>query len=233
VDRIAAIHQPNYLPYLGYFYKIAKCDIFIYLDVVQYPRGRSFAARNRIKTPNGTMFLSIPVSIPSGRGGKVKYTEVSFGNKNWKEKHLKTIRMNYSRAPFFEEVCDLYESQLETSESFVALNINLIEAFANYLSIDTKRIRLSDVLSDFGEKTQLVIDICRKVGAKKYLSGTGGGKAYNDEKALKENGIELIYSDFEDPKYRQLWGEFAPNLSVIDLLFNCGPVSKSILLGER
>ncbi|NOX90296.1 MAG: WbqC family protein, partial [Calditrichaeota bacterium] len=89
--RIMAMHQPNYIPWLGYFYKIAKADIFVYLDIVQFPRGKSFAARNRIKTPNGATYLTIPVSLPKGKEGKVLYTEVRFADEQWKKKHLKSF----------------------------------------------------------------------------------------------------------------------------------------------
>lgn len=228
-DKIVAIHQPNYIPYLGYFYKMAKCDIFVFLDEVQYPRGHSFASRNRIKTPNCVIFITIPVRIPEGFKGKVKYNQVKFAHQKWKKKHLKTLEMNYKRARYFDEIFDIYKTQVIKVSNFVDLNINLIKAFANYLEIDTKTIRLSEILTDFGQKTQLIIDICKKLNCNQYLSGTGGGKDYNDVKMLNDNGIELIYSDFVHPQYPQLWGKFQPNLSIIDLLFNCGIESKKIL----
>jgi hypothetical protein len=229
-ERIFAIHQPNYIPYIGYFYKMACCDIFVYLDVVQFPRGGSFAPRNRIKTSHGSVYLTIPISRPSGRKGRMNYSEVSFANTAWKQKHLKTIRMNYSRAPYFHEVFTIYESILESGNEFVDLNIRLIEAFAKYLSISTKQVRLSEILSNFGRKTDLIIDIGRAVDADVYLSGSGGGRDYNDEYRLNANGIQLVYSDFTHPDYKQQWGKFIPNLSIIDLLFNHGPESTQVLL---
>jgi len=229
MNKIVSIHQPNYIPWLGYFYKIANSDIFVYLDIVQYPRGQSFAARNKIKTPNGSTYLTIPVSIPGGKKGKALYIEVIFADESWKGRHLKTVELNYKKAPYFKEIFEIYSSQLDRSHSLTELNINLIEAFCHYLEIPTKRIRLSDILTDFGQKTDLIVDICIKTDSTIYLSGDGSGREYNDEKLLNQNGIELTYADFNSPVYSQLWGEFKSNLSIIDLLFNCGNEIKSYL----
>jgi len=232
-STIVAIHQPNYIPWLGYFYKMAKCDYFVYLDSVQYPRGQSFAARNRIKTPTGPIFLTIPISVPHGHQGKISYLDVEFADLKWKAKHLRTIQLNYKRAPFFEEIFELYRSQLEHHHQFVELNIGLIETFAEYLEIRSKRVRLSNILKTTRKKNELIIDICKKIGAETYLSGTGGGKEYNDENLLNQHGIKLVYNDFKHPVYPQLWGDFIPNLSIIDLLFNCGPQSKTVLFNPQ
>lgn len=230
MDKLTvAIHQPNYLPWMGFFYKLAKADIFVFLDEVQYPRGSSFANRNRIKTSNGVNYLTIPVSIPSGRKGKITYNEVAFANSKWKTKNLKMIRFNYTKTPYFSEIFPLYQSILEQDLSFTDLNIALIKGFADYLAIDTKTVKLSEILPVFGKKTQLIIDICKVLDAEIYLSGTGGGKDYNDEKLLNDNNIVLKYSDFDHPSYPQLWGEFKSHLSIIDLLFNCGQASKDFI----
>lgn len=233
MGKVLSMHQPNYIPYLGYFYKIAKSDVFVYLDAVQYPRGQSFAARNKIKTPNGVAYLTIPVSIPGGRKGKAKYTEVEFADNKWIDKHLKTIQTSYKKAAHFNEIYPMLEKELKSYDRFVDLNIGLIERISNYLKIKTERVRLSEILEDFGQKTQLIIDLCNKMDADTYLSGTGGGKEYNDERMLNDNNISLQYSNFEHPEYSQLWGEFQPYLSIIDLLFNYGPESRNILLGSK
>ena len=102
--KTMAMHQPNYVPWLGYFHKLARCDVFVYLDAVQFPRGQSFGARNRIKTPNGVAWLTIPVARPHGRDGKVTYAEVGFADEGWREKHLKTVEMSYRKAPHFDQV---------------------------------------------------------------------------------------------------------------------------------
>lgn len=228
-NRVMAMHQPNYLPYAGYFYKMGQCDLFVLLDEVQFPRGQSFANRNRVKTHNGTTWLTVPVSIPSGEKGKVPYTDVAFGGDKWRRKHLRTLQMNYKKAPYYEEVYGLVERELEKAEDFTEMNISLIASIADYLGIGTPTARLSELLDDFGEKTELIVDICRETGSGAYLSGTGGGKEYNDEEMLAGHGIELRYSDFEHPEYPQQWDGFESHLSVIDLLFNCGPGSRELL----
>lgn len=230
-SNILSIHQPNFIPWLGYFYKIAKSDVFVYLDSVQYPRGQSFCARNQVKTPNGRTWLTIPVSLPEGKKGKASFLEVEFATDKWRKKHLRTLQMSYAKAPYYDEIRELMEPVITDETSFVELNISLIERFCEYLDIDTKRIRLSDLLKNYGEKTQLIIDICEAAGAGIYLSGTGGGKEYNDERMLNEAGIELRYSDFKHPEYDQLWGNFESNLSIVDLLMNHGKESREILLG--
>lgn len=228
-DPVVAIHQPNYIPWLGYFYKMSQSDIFVYLDVVQYPRGQSFANRNQVKTPNGPTWLTIPISVPSGQKGKATYREVDFADTKFKKKHLKTLEMSYKKAPYFDDIFTLVEENITQKDHFAELTVSLNNAIADYLGIETKCILLSEILDDFGEKTELIIDICRELGASTYLSGTGGGKDYNDEQKLNEAGIALKYSDFEHPEYPQLWGEFVSHLSIIDLLFNCGPESRSYL----
>ncbi|MFC1887721.1 WbqC family protein [Candidatus Cloacimonadota bacterium] len=227
-----AIHQPDYIPWMGYFYKLAMVDKFVFLDAVQYPRGRRFANRNRIKTSNGVKYLTIPVSIPPGRDGKITYNEIQFADSNWKLKHLRTLKMNYSRSPYFNEIYSMVESVLNMDISFTEQNILLINSIADYLQIKTPVFRLSELLNNFGKKNYLIIDICKKLNADVYFSGTGGGREYNNEELLNQNNIQLKYSDFNHPVYPQLWGEFIPRLSILDLLFNCGPESRTYLIGE-
>lgn len=225
-----AIHQPNYVPWPGFFHKLANCDVFVYLDAVQFPRGQSFAARNRIKTPNGVVFLSIPVSLPKGSEGKASYLEAAFADERWRKKHLKTVEQSYRQAAHFREIHELYSNELERHETLVDLNIGLIDTFTSYLGIETRRVRLSELLPSFGQKTELIIDICRALGAGTYLSGTGGGRDYNDEELLNRHGIDLRYDDFTYPTYPQLGGAFEPGLSILDLLFNCGPGGRELVV---
>lgn len=226
------MHQANYIPWLGYFYKLAQSDVFVLLDSVQYPRGRHVSARNKIKTPSGDSWLSIPVSVPGQSNSRATYNDVLFSNHKWADKHLRTIELNYKKAPYFNEIMPLLAEKIKNAERLIDLNIDLIESIANYLGITTPRLRLSHILTEFGQKNDLIIDICRAVKADVYLSGNGA-RAYNDRSALASHGIDLIYSDFQHPVYNQLWGAFVPNLSVIDLLFNHGPHSREILLQKN
>ncbi|MGH1364264.1 MAG: WbqC family protein [Calditrichia bacterium] len=231
-STVMAMHQANYIPWLGYFSKMLHSDVFVLLDVVQYPRGQSFSPRNRIKTPNGSSFLTIPLSVPGGKDGKALYTEVAFAGDKWKKKHLKTLELGYKKAPFFEEVYALVEKEIQQQPSFIDLNIGLIQAVASYLDIETKCVRLSEILTDFGQKTDLIIDICREVDANTYLSGTGGGREYNNEQQLDDAGIKLLYSKFEHPEYSQLWGDFISHLSIVDALFMCGKETRGLLVND-
>lgn len=230
-ERVFAVHQPNYIPWLGYFHKLANSDVFVILDQVQYPRGRSFSSRNRIKTSNGVAYLTIPVSVPSGNEGRADYTEVTFADQKWKTKHLKSVELAYKRAPFFDEVFDFYQPALEQDDSLVELNLALIRAVMDYLSIETELVMLSSLAIDNKAKTDLIVDIGMAVDGTLYLSGTGGGREYNDEELLGRNGIDLAYSTYETAEYTQLWGDFEPDLSVLDALFNCGPSTSEFLKG--
>lgn len=221
--KTMAMHQPNYIPWLGYFHKLARCDVFVYLDTVQFPRGQSFGARNRIKTPNGVAWLTIPVARPHGRDGKVTYAEVGFADEGWREKHLKTVEMSYRRAPHFDEVFALYRDGLHAGDTLLDVNLALIESMASLLGLTTTRVRLSELLDEFGQKNTLIAELCVAVGADTYLSGSGGGREYADADELTARGIELAFDEYEPPEHAQLWdGPFESGLSVLDPLFNCG-----------
>lgn len=225
----AAVHQPNYVPWLGYFHKLAAADVFVYLDAVQFPRGQSFAARNRIKTPNGVAWLTVPVSVPKGREGKATYREVELVEPRWRDKHMKTVEQSYGRAPYFDDVFELYRTGLEAGGSFLDVNLALLEGFADYLGIDTRRVVLSELLPEFGQKTELIVDVCNSLGADEYLSGSGGGAEYTDEERLAEEGIGLRFDTFEPGEYPQLGGDFEPGLSALDALMNCGPGARELI----
>lgn len=226
---VVSVHQPNYLPWLGYFHKIACSDVFVFLDSVQYPRGQSVANRNRIKTAQGVQYLTVPVSIPKGRQGKVSYLEVRTADERWQAKHLKTLQMAYGRAPYFGRYFEDLARLLHEEQPFVEMNMALIRYFLQQLNINTPLYRLSQLDLEPGQKSQLIVDICLHFRADTYLSGQGARK-YNDETLYAAHGIKLVYQHFTCPTYPQLHGEFVPNLSIVDLLFNCGPESGAILL---
>jgi hypothetical protein len=223
--KILSIHQPNFIPWLGFFDKISSSDIFIILDNVQYPRGKSIANRNKIKGSNGSIIeLVVPISKPKGTEGKVSYKSVSFAENKWSKKILRSIEMNYRKALFFDE----YYSKIReifNSVNFCEMNIEFIYFVLNELDINTNIVRLSEIESSFGKKNSLIIDLCKYFEADTYLSGTGASK-YNNTSLLKESNIDLIYQSYDHPVYRQLKGEFIPNLSVLDLIFNHGTNSK-------
>jgi hypothetical protein len=228
-NKIVAIHQPNFLPWIGYFYKIAKSDIFVFLDNVQYEKN-GFINRNKIKTPQNAMWLTVPVNFKFGE----LINEVKISNHiSWREKHLKTFEMNYKRSDFFEDVFEIIKGIYCSKDwqNLSDLNINLVEAVARYLGLNTPFVK-SSTLGVEAKSTELLMQIVKKVGGDIYLSGFGGVK-YQEETEFAKAGIKLMYSDFNHPAYKQLWGDFVPNLSVIDLLFNTGNESAQIIKNSK
>lgn len=216
---IVAIHQPQYLPWLGYFDKIIKADAFCYLDNVQYKKNE-WQNRNRIKTAQGRQWLTVPVSYRFPQ----KINEVKINNTvNWKRKHLQAMITNYSKAPFFAEYIGFFEEVYSKDWELISeLNVYLIGRMQEMLNIKEKRTVLASTLSLSDDPTERLIDICKTLEGDTYLSGQDGAK-YMDLERFKANGIEVSVQDFIHPEYPQLFGDFASHLSIVDLLFNCGP----------
>jgi len=228
---IVAIHQPNFLPWLGYFYKISQCDVFVLLDNVQYTKN-SFINRNRIKTPQGELWLTVPVKIKGRFGQLIKDVEIDNGP-NWRTKHMKTLEMNYRRVKFFDQVFQKVRAAYYANDwgNLSQFNTRLLECVLSLLKLEVQLVRASE-LDVEGASTKLLINICKVLSADTYLSGFGGVK-YQEEELFKEAGIALRYYGFDHSVYPQLWGEFIPNLSIIDLLFNCGLESLNIILRSK
>jgi hypothetical protein len=217
---IVACHQPNYIPWPGYFYKLKLADTFVILDSVQCPRGTSWVSRNRIKTPVGQRWLTVPVQR-KGLGFQ-RIQDVAIDNtQGWGKKHFLSISHFYARAPYFNDYIGYFEQAYKKEWSNVAdLNLTFIKQIAKWLEIDT-RIVLSSELGLDSHSSELLAEICKTIGADTYLSGSGGRKYMKDEE-FKKRGIDIRYCSFNPKPYPQLWGDFLPNLSSVDLLFNCG-----------
>jgi len=225
---IISIRQPGYFPYLGFFKKIQFCDIFVYLDDVQYERG-DWDNRNKIKTSDGSMRLTVPVYNKSGQ--KLNEVQISYDT-NWNIKHIKAIELNYQKTPYFSNYWDPIKKILEKKWSkLIDLNLALIEFINQELNITTKIIRSSNLKID-SVSSQRLVDICKKLDGTTYLSGEMGVD-YLDEEIFQKENIKVIYEKFEHPTYSQIHGSFIPNLSIIDLLFNEGEKSKDILLRSK
>ena len=175
--------------------------------------------------------MTIPVFQKGHFGQNISETRIS-EDKKWKKKILGSLQANYSRAPFFQKYYKSVETLLlQELDRLAEVNISVLKWAAGELGIDIPTIRSSEIEGIEGVSSQRLVSICRKFGGSRYFSGFGGLK-YQEEKLFQDFGIELIISDFKHPKYPQLWGEFMPNLSIFDLLFNCGPDSGRILLGK-
>lgn len=228
---IVGIHQPNFLPWLGYFYKLTQCDVFVLLDNVQYSKN-SFINRNRIKTPRGADWLTIPV-ITKGRFGQlIRDVEIN-GAVDWRKKHLGTLEANYRKAKCFEPIFSGLKATYFADDwnNLCELNITLLEWVLSIIGLEKTLVRASD-LNVNGESTQLLINIVKNLGGNAYISGFGGAN-YQEEELFERSGIALKYYDFRHPVYLQLWNDFIPNLSIIDLLFNCGSESLGVLLDSK
>lgn len=217
---ILSVHQPNFIPWLGYFHKIAISDKFVILDQVQIPRGKSVANRNKIKTPSGPLEIVVPLAHPQGNQRFSSYLGVRLADLAWQKKALKTISYNYGKTPFFTEVFGLLEEAI-SKEDFCDMNSYFIRMVCSRTGIKTPVFFQSQLSNIGGENNELIISICKTLGADVYLSGTGAAR-YNDAQLYRENEIELIYQDFKHPVYPQQHGEFIPYLSVVDILFNVG-----------
>lgn len=227
VPNIVSIHQPNFIPWLGYFYKIKKSDIFVFLDNVQFSKN-SYQNRVKIKSSQGAIWLTVPVMQSFGQLTK----DVKINNKEpWREKHLKTIEMNYKRSKYFKPVYEILNQVYYKKEwdLLTELNIEFINKISQYLSIETKTIRSSSLNVD-GKSTDLLINIIKELHCFTYFSGKGAVN-YQDEDKYKENDITLVYTDFRHPVYPQLWKEFVEGLSIIDMLFN-NDISQICNFGE-
>jgi len=218
---IVAVHQPQYLPWLGYFDKIRQADIFCYLDNVQYKKN-DWQNRNRIKTSQGWQWITVPVRFQFPE----KICEVKIDpTMKWRKKHLQALVTNYHRAPFFEQYIGLYEHIYSEDWVYVSeLNIDFIERLKDALGLGQKPAIRSSQLELREDPTDRLIDICKAVKADTYLSGQDGIK-YMDLERFKENSIKVIIQDFKHPVYQQMFNEFQSHMSVVDLLFNCGPGS--------
>lgn len=226
---IVAIHQPNYIPWLGYFYKIATADLFVLLDNVQFPK-ESPAARNFIKGKTGEKVL-LTVSVKKSKGAFQNYNELELDySSKWNIKHLNQIKDAYIKAPHFKTYYPELEALLKQQHpNLAAMNIAIIRWALEHLGIDTP-VKTASEFDDgsLGTKNDRNLNICMHFNATAYLSGHGA-KKYNDEIIYKEQNIDLMYSDYTSLPYPQINGDFVPNLSVIDALFNCGPDAKSLL----
>lgn len=224
-----SIHQPNYLPWLGFFDKIKQSDIFVVFDNVQYPRGKNhFGNRNKIKIHNDSKWLTIPVL---GKSEIKNINEIGFKNLDWKDEHLRLIKVFYEKSPYFTEYFD--EFSFELRKDFLNLseqNTNLIRYFLSKLDIKTEIVLSSEIVDDSISGADRILTILDKLNATKYITGSGPGSVrYINEEDFKSRGIELVWQHYDHPVYNQLHGEFIPYMNILDLLFNEGPNSKNII----
>lgn len=212
-----ATHQPNYVPWLGYFYKIYMSDFFVFLDDVQFSN-QGTHSYHFIKTQNGPMRLRIPVD--KSLGNRINKVKIKDGS-DWRNRHLDLLYTNYSKANYFEEIYSDFSELLNNSFEYLSdLNISIIEAICKKLGIAFNYARSSDLEIESDKETR-IIDICIVQGCNTYISGTGA-KAYQNEENFIKNGIQLQYLEYKPVNYPQQFSGFQSNVTILDYLMNCG-----------
>ena len=223
-----AIHQPNYLPWIGYFDKLDQVDKFVLLDTAIHSKSE-FINRNKIKTPQGSLWLTVPLKNKEKPINELQIASYL----NWQSSHWKAIESNYKKSAFWKTYCDGFQKIYGVKwENMATLNNTLIKYIKGLLNIKTEILLESDFQLDFGKGTSRNMNIVNYLGGDIYVSGVGA-RSYNDESEFNKNDIELVYQDFQHPVYPQRWGNFQPNLSIIDMLFNCGPETMEIIRRQR
>ena len=218
-NKILSLMQPTYIPWLGYFNLIKNSDEFVIYTTTQLSK-RSWQTRNRIKSSNGILMLSIPIKKTFKRDDIIiKDAEVE-NEFNWQEKHLKSIKQSYSKAPFFDEVYPLIQDLLmKKSNYLIDYSIPILLCFLEKLNISTK-VLFSDQIQYEGKKDKALVSICKERNATTYLSVKGAiDYILSGENLFSNSGIQLQWNDFIHPQYKQLHGEFESHLSIIDSLF--------------
>jgi len=213
-----AVHQPNFLPYLGYFDKARQVDTFVILDDVEFTKG-GFTNRNKVKKPNGTMWLTVPVTGDT----MVPINEVLIADHlDWQEHHVKTIGHMYGKAEHYESIWPKFEEAYNKDWKYLAeFNMCLLQICFSLLDINCDIVFSSELDVTAEEGSERILQICQELNANHYLSGVSG-RDYLEKADYAEKGVELSFQDFEHPVYPQQFGDFIPNLSVIDYLMNVG-----------
>lgn len=222
MEKVIGIHQPNFIPWLGFFNKIVSSDVFVILDNVDYQSGNanSITNRTKIKTAQGELFISVPVK-KNVESKLIKDCAID-NNQPWQKKMLKTIQLNYTKAKFHSEIFSLLENVLSAKHELLCnLNVELIKLFCEKLKITTPILLASEMSLSSDEKNNRIIEICKSQSATIYQSGSGARK-YNDENLFSQNNIQLRYTSFSPAEYPQLHGDFIKGLSVLDVVMNCG-----------
>jgi len=222
---LVTIHQPNYMPWAGFFHKWLISDAFVILDTVQYHKNE-WQNRNRIKTANGAQWITVPVSYRMPQ----TIQEVGIATPNWARKQVSAIEQAYAKAPCL----DLYWPELKNAlsqpwERVAALNVAMIRSLGTMLGCRAPLYLASEMKAESTDPTDRLISLCQELNGDAYLSGREG-RGYLQAEKFNDAGIELWFQEVEAPHYPQLHGEFISHLSVIDMLFNLGPATSEIIL---
>jgi len=225
---ILTAHQPVYLPWLGLFHKIALADEFVFFDNVQYTT-KDYVSRNLIKGNSSSILLTVPVFSKNHFDKKINEIEIN-NTEKWQKKHWKSIYLNYKNAPYFNKYADFLEDIYNKDWKYLAdLNHTMLLWHLKVLGINVKVVKMSDYNFE-GEKSGLVLNMCKQLNADKYIFGKLG-QDYADIENFKSEGVKPYFQDYIHPTYKQQYRtEFLPYMAAIDLIFNEGPNSLEILM---
>ena len=228
LTKTLVVLQPGYLPWLGFFDQMRRADVFAYYDDVQFDK-HGWRNRNRIKTPAGPLWLTVPVRHHGQGQPRILETLIDTRS-NWQRKHVASLKQYYAKAPYASRYLPEIEEVLNRSWTHLAeVDIAVASVMAGWLKITAPAVRTSS-LAITGPPSQRLIDLCRHFGATRYLSGDAA-TGYLDVALFASHGIEVAWQNYQHPVYPQQHGEFVPFLSAIDLLFNCGDQSAEIVKG--
>jgi WbqC-like protein family len=222
-----SIHQPNYLPWIGFFHKVSKSDCFVILDIAEYSNS-GITNRNKIRTKDGWIYLTIPIGK---KYHNARIVDVQLQDDySWQRSHFKTLEANYKKSDYFYCHEDFFKKLYAVKYQHLwEINEKIIFYLLECFDINVEIIKSSDLSFDLNsKKTDLNINVLKEVGADIYLSGPSG-RNYLETDLFKENNIKLEYTNFEHPIYKQRFEGFVPNLSAVDLLFNLGDKSKDLI----
>jgi hypothetical protein len=226
---ILSASQPYFAPFPGFFYKMWRSDLFVLLDDVQFPQGTTWISRNRFKSHQGALWITVPVWKKGLGLQKIREVRICHEGR-WAKKGLESLKTAYKNAPYLPEHLEFLETMF-SKETLMDLNLAVIHYLLRALAIETELVLLSD-LNIPSTGTRRLVDLCTKLGASQFLA-QAPAKKFLDEKSFQDAGIEVLYLNPPVPIYPQLWGDFIANLSAFDLVLNCGSKAREILLSPH
>jgi len=225
---IISANQPYFAPFPGFFTKALLADVLVILDEVQFPHRTTWIRRNRFKNDQGELWLTIPVWKKGLGDQKINQVRICY-ERSWPHKHLESLKSAYGNAPYLEDHLGFLEELFAASfDRLIDLNLAMIRYLLDCLKIGTRLVLLSE-LGVTARGTQLLIEVCKAIGATYFLAQSPARK-YLDPELFQQEGIDLRFFRYVPPVYPQLWGEFLANLSTLDLVLHCGPKAPAILM---